>query len=86
MQMTCRVEREIDGHDFFCYLTGRGEWCDYGVRGSPRWIEVDDVELAWGAEVDGAEYSTEQELEAAHPGLPTAIVDWALENADWEQD
>jgi hypothetical protein len=86
MQMTCRVEREIDGRDVLCHLTGQGEWCDYGVRGSPRWIEVDSAEIAWGVEVDGVDYATEQELEAAHPGLAAAIRDWACENADWEQE
>lgn len=85
MQMHCHVNREFDEGDVLADLQGRGEWEDYGVRGSPRWIEIYDPEFAGPIHVNDVTYETEEALEAAHPGLAEKIVDWATENGDWTE-
>lgn len=85
MRFSCTVNRVIDDKEVLANLEGAGEWCDYGVRGSPRWIEVTDVSVEGSVEVDGVTYADEAALEAEHPGLAEQIVDWALENGDWSE-
>lgn len=83
MQMTCEVNTELHGCEVLCWLTGRGEWCDYGVRGSPRWIEVEAEDISWPVEVNGVKYANEEALEDAHPGMTQDIYDWAMEDGEW---
>lgn len=83
MQMTCEVNTELHGCDVLCWLTGNGEWCDYGVPGSPRWIEVEADEISWPVEVSGVKYANEEALEDAHPGMTQDIYDWAIEEGEW---
>jgi len=85
MRVYCRVNRTFDEDDVLAELQGRGDWEDYGVRGSPRWLEIYDADLTGKIEVNGVMYVDEAALELAHPGLAEQIVDWALENGEWSE-
>jgi hypothetical protein len=81
------VTFETDEHEISVWLTGRAVRCDYGVRGSPVWYEIEDID-ADQIEVDGEMFT--QKTLAAKFGQDKAneIIETAIDRADadaWEE-
>lgn len=85
MSHMCTVSRVLSDIEVECTVSGEGHWEDYGVINSPRWLEIDEVEIDWPVTANGVNYADEESLEAAHPGMVAAIVEYATESGDWSE-
>jgi hypothetical protein len=83
MTYRCAVSAMLMGCDVTASVSAEGEWCDYGVPGSPEWLEFDGAEIDWPVEVDGREFGSRAELEETWPGMTEAILDWAEEAGEY---
>lgn len=75
-----RLTAKINSDDFFVRFSARGVLEDYGVRGSPSWLQPEDIEIE-SFEFRGHEIPLDK--------LPDAIESALLElteGLDWERD
>lgn len=77
---------ETDEHEISVWLTGRAERSDYGVRGSPVWDEIEDIEPAQ-IEVDGETFTEKSLIERFGQDKANDMIETAIDRADadaWE--
>lgn len=77
---------ETDEHEISVWLTGRAERSDYGVRGSPVWDEIVDVDVDQ-IEVDGETFSEKSLIERFGQDKANDMIETAIARADadaWE--
>lgn len=73
-----------EAHDVTAVFSASAIRTDYGVPGSPTWIEFEDITLE-SLDIDGTEYSEEKAEATFGKGLIEAI-DGAIDDARWERD
>jgi hypothetical protein len=80
-----RISTTLLERDVTFEVEGEGQWEDYGVPGSPRWLQIDVVSVTWPVVVDELEYESAEALEEAHPGMEAAILEHVTESAEWDK-
>lgn len=73
-----------EAHDVTAVFSASAIRTDYGVPGSPTWVEFDNITLE-SLDIDGTEYSEEKAEATFGKGLIEAI-DEAIDDARWEPD
>ena len=80
------VTFEHGDHEISAWLTGRAVRSDYGVRGSPVWYEIEDID-ADQIEVDGETFAQKTLAERFGQEKANEMIEAAIDRADadaWE--
>lgn len=85
MIVSCAINNVILGEDVKCMVTGSASWDDYGVPGSPRWLEFYAQDIEYPVSVGDQDYPDETSLETEYPGMVDAILEYATEDGVWEE-